>query len=196
MWVDASANRVATACTSAPLCARRLTQRRTLGSHSHGKARSAPATPPRRDQRAHSGRATSRKGALCVWPHQRAHSACERWLRREAIFADLCTLLHTHGRSRDRAGPWVPRRRRPHGPRDARALGPEAHATGAVTQPPTHASSRSLTYYPRNKALRGFMWVAASAKTPTWQRRHSRRAYLPDQAGGASEGTPSARRGG
>ena len=29
-------------------------------------------------------------------------------------------------------------------PRDARALGPEAHAAGAVTQPPTHTSSRSL----------------------------------------------------
>ena len=65
--------------------------------------------------------------------------------RREAIFADLCTLLHTHGRSRDRAGPRVPRHRRPHGPRDARALGPEVHATGAVTQPPTHTSSRSLS---------------------------------------------------
>ena len=31
-----------------------------------------------------------------------------------------------------------------HGPRDARVLGPEAHAAGAVTQPPTHTSSRSL----------------------------------------------------
>ena len=67
--------------------------------------------------------------------------------RREPVFADLCTLLHTHGRSRDRAGPRVPRHRRPHGPRDARALRPEAHATGAVTQPPTHTSSRSLSFY-------------------------------------------------
>ena len=65
--------------------------------------------------------------------------------RREAIFADLCTLLRHHGRSRDRAGPWVPRHRRPHGPRDARALEPEVHATGAVTQPPTHTNSRSLS---------------------------------------------------
>ena len=32
----------------------------------------------------------------------------------------------------------------PMAPRDARALGPEAHATGTVTQPPTHTSSRSL----------------------------------------------------
>ena len=64
---------------------------------------------------------------------------------REVILANLCTPLRvTHGRSRDRAGPRVPRRRRPHGPRDARALEPDAHAAGAVTQPPTHTSSRSL----------------------------------------------------
>ena len=31
VWVDASANRVAAAYTCAPLCNRRLTQRRTLG---------------------------------------------------------------------------------------------------------------------------------------------------------------------
>ncbi len=107
-----------------------------------------------RTQVPHSATADSRKDALyshgkahsACGPHQRAHSACERWLRREPIFADLCTLLHTHGRSRDRAGPRVPRRRRPHGPRDARALGPEAHAAGAVTQPPTHTSSRSLPF--------------------------------------------------
>ena len=64
--------------------------------------------------------------------------------RGEAISADLCTLLRPHNRTRDRVGPLVPRRRRPHGPRDARALGPEAHAARAVTQPPTHTNSRSL----------------------------------------------------
>ena len=48
------------------------------------------------------------------------------------------------GQGRDRAGLRVPRHRQPHGPRDARVLGPEAHAAGAVTQPPTHTSSRSL----------------------------------------------------
>ena len=37
-------------------------------------------------------------------------------------------------------------------------------------------------------ALQGFTWVDALAKMPTWQRRHSLRACLPDQAGGASEG--------
>ena len=120
-------------------------------------------------------------------------------------------------------GPRVPRRRRPHGPRDARAPGPEAHAAGAVTQPPTHTSSRSLILFAhlpvlvpldvtgcaitlpldasewqadRKRALRGFVWVDALAKMPTWQRRHSRRACLSDQARGASEGAPPARRGG
>gem|GEM_PF-1579705 len=65
---------------------------------------------------------------------------------RGAIFADLCTLLRPHNRTRDRVGPLVPRRRRPHGPRDARALGPEAPAAKAVAQPPTHTNSRSLSY--------------------------------------------------
>ena len=81
-----------------------------------------------RTQVPHSATGGSRKDALwgchshgkahfACGPHQRAHSACGRWLRREAIFAGLCTLLHTHGRSRDRAGatgpttskaPWPP----------------------------------------------------------------------------------------
>ena len=94
---------------------------------------------------------------------------------REAVFADLCTLLHPHvcpqrcnsvhkcpettsrGRFRRsvytpvsprplaRPGrPRVPRRRRPHGPRDTRVLGPETHAAGAVTQPPPHTNSQSF----------------------------------------------------
>ena len=44
---------------------RHLTEKRTLHPPPHVKAHSAPATPPRRDQKAHSGRATSRKSALC-----------------------------------------------------------------------------------------------------------------------------------
>ena len=99
---------------------RDVTKRRTLDRRRHGEARFA------------------------CGPHQRAHSACGRWLRREPVFADLCTLLRTHGRSRGRAGPWVPRHRGARGPRDARALGPEVHAAGAVTQPSTHTNSRSL----------------------------------------------------
>jgi len=64
--------------------------------------------------------------------------------RRGAVLANLCTLLRSHNCTRDRAGPPVPRRRRPHGPRDARALGPEAHTAKAVAQPSTYTNSRSL----------------------------------------------------
>ena len=46
-------------------------------------------------------------------------------------------------------------------------------------------------------APRGFVWVDASAKTPTSRRRRSRRVYLPDQGrGGHREGAPPARHGG
>ena len=143
-----------------------LTEKRILRRRPHVKAQSAPATSrktalctlrltERRILRRRRHRDVTKRRTLggrrhgkphfACGPHQKAHSACGRWLRREPVFADLCTLLRTHGRSRDRAGLRVPRRRRPHGPRDARALGPEAHATGAVTQPPTHTNSRSLT---------------------------------------------------
>ena len=117
------------------VCNRRLTEKRALHRRRHRNVTERRILDGRRHGKAH----------FACGPHQRAHSACGRWLRREAIFADLCTLLHTHGRSRDRAGPRVPRHRRPHGPRDARTLGPEVHATGAVTQPSTYTSSRSLT---------------------------------------------------
>ena len=117
------------------LCTRQLTEKHTLYRRCHLDVTERRTLDGRRHGEAH----------FACGPHQKAHSACERWLRREAIFAGLCTLLRTHGRSRDRAGLRVPRRRRPHGPRDARALGPEVHATGAVTQPPTYTSSRSLT---------------------------------------------------
>ena len=80
--------------------------------------------------------------------------------RRGAIFANLCTLLRPHGHPHGRAGPRVPRHRRPHDPRDARALGPETHPTGAVTQPPTHTNSRSLSFGPR------FPPQSLSAKSP------------------------------
>ena len=61
----------------------------------------------------------------------------------ERPFSPICvhSCSPTHACSRDRAGPRVPRHRRPHGLHDARALGPEAHAAGAVTQPATHTSS-------------------------------------------------------
>ena len=47
---------------------------------------------------------------------------------------------------RDRAGPRVPRHRQPHGPRDARVLGPETNAAGKGGGDviSTHTNSRSL----------------------------------------------------
>ena len=38
------------------------------------------------------------------------------------------------------------------------------------------------------RALQGFAWVNVSAKMPTWQRRHSRRACFSDQGGGGQRG--------
>ena len=38
VWVDASANRVATVYTNAPLCNRQLTEKRILDGRRHGKA--------------------------------------------------------------------------------------------------------------------------------------------------------------
>ena len=39
------------------------------------------------------------------------------------------------------------------------------------------------------RALWGFVWADTSVKTPTWRRRHSRRACFPDQGrGGAPRG--------
>ena len=152
------------------------------GCHSHAKAHSAPAMPPRRDRKAHSGRATSRKGAFCVRASPKG-ALCMRAVvasrdhfcrsvytpayPRLPATAQQCTQVPQNGTERPSSpvcvhscrptaaraagrGPQVPRRRRPHGPRDARVPGPEVHATGAVTQPPTHTSSRSLIYYPRN----------------------------------------------
>ena len=53
-----------------------------------------------------------------------------------------------------------------------------------------------VKYDKKIEALRGFVWVDALAKMPTWQRRHSLRVCFPDRARGASEGAPPARRGG
>ena len=112
-------------CTQVPHSATGDSRKDALwGCHSHGKAHFA------------------------CGPHQRARSACGQRLRREVVFADLCTLLRTHGRSRDRAGATGPTTSRAHCPRGARVPGPEVHATGAVTQPSTHTSSRSLILIP------------------------------------------------
>ena len=75
------------------------------------------------------------------------------------------TLL-PHGRLRGRAGPWAPRRRWPHGPRDARALGPEAHATETVTQPPTRAHEASI-FHAEKQARQFMLWPAYTLVTCT-----------------------------
>ena len=122
VWVDVSANRVATVHTNAPLCNRRLTERRILDGRRHGKAHFACETRP--------------KGAFCM----RAVVAPRGRFRRSAYTPAYPRPLSRPG------GATGPTTSRPHGPRDARAPGPEVHATGAVTQPPTHTSSRSLFY--------------------------------------------------
>ena len=74
--------------------------------------------------------------------------------RREAISTDLCTLLRPYGCSQQRNSPTVytnaPIRRRGAISTDLCTLlrrrpGGEAHIAGAVTQPPTHTNSRSLS---------------------------------------------------
>ena len=139
----AKAHSAQTVSRKSAVCNRRLTEKRILYQRRHRDVTERRTLDGRRHGKAHSAAA----------PHQKAHSACERWLCREAIFAGLCTLLHTHGRSRDRAGPRVPRHRRPHGPCDAQVPGPEVYATGAVTQPPTHTNSRSLRHNRENRPI-------------------------------------------
>ena len=94
--------------------------------------------------KAHSGRATSRKGAFCVRALPKG-ALCMRAVVaprghfRRSVYTHACPrLLARPGGSMDPSTPTAP------WPRDARALGPEAHATGTVTQPSTHTSSRSL----------------------------------------------------
>ena len=94
--------------------------------------------------KAHSGRATSRKGAFCVRALPKG-ALCMRAVVaprghfRRSVYTHACPrLLARPGGAMDPSTPTAP------WPRDARALGPEAHATGTVTQPSTHTSSRSL----------------------------------------------------
>ena len=138
-----------------------LTQRRILRRRPHVKAQSAPGDSRKSALCTDDATSTWPKGALCT-----GDVTEKRTLRRrrgrdvtkgrvlhasggcvERPFSPICvhSCIPTSARPRNRAGPQVPRRRRLHGPRDARALGPEAHATGAVTQPPTHTNSRSLS---------------------------------------------------
>ena len=138
-----------------------LTEKRSLCPLPHVKAQSAPATS--RKGALCAGDATRdvtegrilggrrHKSAFCVWASKgRALHASGGCVERP--FSPIC--VHSCIPTAARAtgwGPRVPRQRGPHCPRDAQVPGPEVHATGAVTQPSTHTSSRSLTYYPRSK---------------------------------------------
>ena len=128
-WLHGCAGEEKRTLRKSAFCVRALTEKRILCRRRHGKA--------------HSGRATSRKSAFCVRSSPKSALCMRAVVAPRGYFRRSVYTPASHGRSHDRAGPWVPRRRRPHGPRDARALEPEAHATGAVTQPPTHTNSRS-----------------------------------------------------
>ena len=66
---------------------RHLTEKRTLQPSPHAKAHSAPAMPPRRDQKAHSGWATSRKSTFCVWGSPKG-AFCMRAVAQSAPFRE------------------------------------------------------------------------------------------------------------
>ena len=76
-------------------------------------------------------RATSRKSALCSRRNHNSVHKCPKTAPRGRFRRSVYTLC-PHGRSCDRVGPRVPQHRRPHGPRDTKALGPEAHAAEAA----------------------------------------------------------------
>ena len=132
-----------------------LTQRRILHRPPYGKPHSVPGN--------------SRKSTLCTgdatstWPKGAFWTGGvteKRTLRvgltkgrtlhasggcAESPFSPICvhSCIPTAARATGR-GPRVPRRRRPHGPRDAQVPGPKVHATGAVTQPPTRTHEASF----------------------------------------------------
>ena len=83
---------------------------------------------------------------------------------REVIFADLCTLFRSPQLLARPGGATGPTKSTAPWPRDASAFGPEAHATGAVTQPPTrtHEASSILQNY-------GATARSSSSETMRWQ---------------------------
>ena len=48
----------------------------------------AIATPPRRDRKAHSGRATSRKGAFCAWASPKG-ALCVQAVTQNAVLREV-----------------------------------------------------------------------------------------------------------
>ena len=145
-----------------------LTQRRILRRRSHVKAQSATTTSrksalwgltltEKRALRRRRHRDVTERRTLDGRRHGKAHFACET--RPQGAF---CMRAVVAPRGRFRRSVYTPAYPRPlsrpggstgpttsrtHGPRDAKVPGPEAHATGAVTQPSTHTNSRSLILF-------------------------------------------------
>ena len=88
VWVDVSANRVATVHTNAPLCNRRLTERRILDGRRHGKAQSGRATSRKGAFWAGDATSTSRKSAFCVWASPKG-ALCMRAGAQSAPFREV-----------------------------------------------------------------------------------------------------------
>ncbi len=121
--------RLSVECAFPHLGKRRATSRKSAlcSRRNRNSVHKCPKTAPR-------GR--FRRSVYTLCPNacpQRRNSVhkCPKTASRGRSRRSVYTLL-PHGRSCDRVGPRVPQRQRPHGPRDAKALGPEAHAAGAA----------------------------------------------------------------
>ena len=66
---------------------------------------------------------------------------CPKTAPRDRFRRSVYTLLHPHDRSRDRAELRVPRHQRPHGLRDARALGPDGPSVSCQVRAPSRPIS-------------------------------------------------------
>ena len=162
-------------CTAPSRCARRNSHRSARRNSVHKWPKTAPRghfcqsvyTPasPRLSATAQQCTQMAQSGAerpdppICVHycdpkathnPSPRRNSV-HKWPK-TAPRGHFCQSVYTPASPRPPARPGGatgPTTSRAPWPRDARALGPETHPTGAVTQPPTHTSSRSLSFGPR-----------------------------------------------
>ena len=139
----AKAHSAQTVSRKSAVCTRHLTENRTLRRRRHRDV----------TKRRTLGVSLSRKSAFCVWASpkgafcMRAVVAPRGRFRRSVYTPAYPRPLSRPGGATGPAGskaPW---------PRDAQVLGPEVHATGAVTQPSTHTNSRSLILFARFPVL-------------------------------------------
>ena len=115
VWVDASANRVATVYTNAP-------KRRREPIFAYLCTLLRPHVCPQRRNSVHECPKTEPRAHFCQFVYTPAYS------RPPARLGGATGPMTS-------TAPW---------PRATQMFGPEAHPTGAVTQPPTHTNSRSL----------------------------------------------------